>query len=567
MKKHTELLRVLWTNDLGFTPETRTPENNDQPNHNHFAKITLTQLASGQHSVQLTLRKRQTYTRGSGKVFGYWTNLHTDQFLRTQQDLIVHRSFGEKNSVTSEHVFDAHALKASVLALAARIVEMAHHGQTLNATRSYAVSVQEKYAQDERARDITDQILEHLGEAPRTAERFPLLSDKRAPQQPLRPKYAHSYMPYLDAPDYATLAKNLFGIRAYRKPMAGCVQKLDPVSLSWFSLFRGLVPPEWIIDAMRAHTGKMPFEITPTKIRGIRRILVRTPAPILRRILGQRAQLAVRPLFDVVLAISNQKTQRVDLDQLPATIAARGQKNVRTAADLEHLLRSMAAEPVVLKSLRRSAATANVLMREHAILDLMAPYNRAAEQAGWEPVSWEQAQDEATRALMENRLTDHRREQMTLRQRENDERNERQRLERIAASVERAAWAEEATVRLQGAVVTGMLATVATDAMQLRQWGNTMGNCIGGYSRDIGLDLLVAFTERATGKIRINAQITHTDGVVQLLGRRNTEARKELGDDLAQQFINDLAALGFTTTANTWGTQGLVPAALQPALT
>lgn len=578
----TDLLRELWNDgqdsdqnrDRQWPPatvvaavaapvETATQVHDPaQPNHNNYVKITTSVLANGSRSVQSTHRKRETAQSASGKTYGYWRSVSTEQIIRTGKGLIVHRTFIDKGGVSSEHIFDDVALKNLVDLLVGRPIKAFSYRDVYNFESTSEQRAQAQALQIARTAEIVAQVLAHLGDAPDPAERFPLLAGIQSQAGiPLSwnkmPRFAHSYMPYLDAQNYAELAKNLFGQRAYKKPMAGCVEKLDAVSLGWFALFRGLVPSEWIIDAMRAHEGKLPYEISPNKARVIRRILVRTPQPVLRRILSQRAALAQRPLTDVVLAIANKHVQMVDLDQLPAVIAARGQKHVRDAAGLEHLIRGLVSDPVPLKSQRRRAAANTRIMREHEIRDTLNQYNRAAQTANWELVTWEQAQDATLRETMEAKLVDYRREQLTIQQRERAVRDEERRLERLAANVKRAAWASETEQLLQGTVLAGLSLTVATNPDQLREWGATMANCIGGYGSELGLDVFCAFTDPATEKMLVNAQISWKNGVLQLLGKHNAELVKKLGQEQAQQLVNELAALGFLVYRDTWGVDGL----------
>lgn len=560
--KHTDnvLLRELWSSDL-FLAETDTEQRNGQPNHNHFVKIALRTRDDGRPSVQLMFRKRHTGRRGSGKIYGHWTNVRSEQFFITQQGLMIHRIFGEKAKITSEHIFSNEMLIARVNTLVKYLVELLDYGRTQHFLKA---DDPVRLARNTRIEDISDQIVAHLGQAPEMTERFPFLigAGNSAHQtgkakEWVRPKYAHNYRAYLDAPDAAAVAKNLFGIRAYRKPMAACVQRLDPLTLSWFSLFRGLVPPEWIIDAMRAHTGEMPFELAPTKARIIRSILTKTPQPVLRRILAQRAQLAMPPLSDVVLSIANGTMQLVDVKQLPTIIASRGQKNIRTAADLEKLIHTIPREPVVLRALRRRAATSEVLMAEGEIVQLIADYNRDSDIGNWAQVTWDEAKDPALVALMKERMVAQRLAAMNERERLNIERREATRLERIAAEKDRAAWAKEKTELIHESSIMGLAVTVASSPGELARWGAEMGNCIGGYAHSVGLDLLVAFTDPETEKIRINAQITYGEGIVQILGRHNQDAAKDLGIEQAQTLLNELIALGFAVSRDAWGIKNL----------
>ncbi|MFJ6484228.1 MULTISPECIES: hypothetical protein [unclassified Streptomyces] len=75
-------------------------------------------------------------------------------------------------------------------------------------------------------------IREHIGELSDSNDRCPLLKDDRQGGP------ASSYLPHLDAHDQARAAKNLFGVRAYRRPLTREVERPDTSTLGWFVMFR-----------------------------------------------------------------------------------------------------------------------------------------------------------------------------------------------------------------------------------------------------------------------------------------------------------------------------------------
>jgi hypothetical protein len=76
------------------------------------------------------------------------------------------------------------------------------------------------------------------------------------------------------------------------------------------------------------------------------------------------------------------------------------------------------------------------------------------------------------------------------------------------------------------------------------RWRTRVNNCIGGYARELGLDVFAAVCE-ADGRLRLNLQITEGHGVEQILGKNNRDAVREL-KGTAQQVVDGLVALGLS---------------------
>jgi len=170
--------------------------------------------------------------------------------------------------------------------------------------------------------------------------------------------------------------------------------------------------------------------------------------------------------------------------------------------------------------------------------------------------SWELWRDDEFREQALSLLEERRLELMTARERERREQQEARRLERIAQQVQRHQWAIETTAILDGHVIApGMRLVVARDAATLTQWGAALNNCIGGYARDLELDVFVAVCD-AAGNIRLNLQITQAHGVEQIVGKNNRDAVRELGD-AAQQVVDGLTALGIPFQDEALGMRGL----------
>ncbi|WP_139184115.1 hypothetical protein [Tsukamurella pulmonis] len=84
-----------------------------------------------------------------------------------------------------------------------------------------------------------------------------------------------------------------------------------------------------------------------------------------------------------------------------------------------------------------------------------------------------------------------------------------------------------------------------------------MRTCIGGYSNELGLDVLLGLFR--DGDLVANVQITRAEGVVQLLGKYNRgfAATKDLGADLGRMVLADLQALGVPAAKHGWGLRDL----------
>lgn len=367
-------------------------------------------------------------------------------------------------------------------------------------------------------------------------------------------------MPFLDAGDYARVAKNLFGVRSYRRPLAREVERLDPATLAWFSLFRGLVSIDWIIDALRAQDADASPQL-PSAMhqRTIRKILTCLPPSVLRRILAEDLRQVQMALSDAARMVSNRSSTVRDLRLLPGVVSARGQKRVRGSRDVERLILDL-PESVTFHN-PRSRAAALAVMREEDARREMDDYNEAARlapagdlpEATWQLWRGDHHFRDMARAAIETQ----RRARMDARRREQAERDEARHQDRIAKQAQRHQWAVDTTARIDGArLAEGLTVRVATDAATLAAWGAEMNNCIGMYAESLELDVLAAVVD-ADGRVRLNLQITHTDGLAQILGKNNRNAADVLGVVLARDVVEGLTGLGVPLSDWTLGAAGL----------
>lgn len=466
---------------------------------------------------------------------------------------------GRGRVVTSERLFGSDARSAS------HVVRTALNGEL----RFADVTREQRTA-------IGRRIVDVIGPAPIAAQRFPLLAsaDGEGFATTLDDVLAAPAMyqdPWLDCVDAAQVAKKLFGARHYRKPLAQEVARVNNHSLTWYSLFRGLVPPEWIIDALRAipDTGApRPRELSIRRYRSVRAVLIRTPQPVLRRMLKEPLVPMAMALDDTGKEIAEDLVNLRSLTDVQAAVAATKQRHIRGSSDLHELVLQLPIEPHNIRLNSRSRASTAVIERERNLEASFWQLNRQRVQDGAAPLEWEQWQalpgaerEDMLRPVRQWEAEQQRRQRAQLDQarRQQLEAEELARRRRIAADTQRAAWAAATTAKIeQAGTLGGLEVVVASNARQLREWARTMHNCIGRYERELGLDVLLGLFR--DGRLVANAEINSRDGVVQLLGRYNQdfETAKDLGVDLGRQVLSDLQAIGVPASPHGWGLASLV---------
>ncbi|KAB7835919.1 PcfJ domain-containing protein [Streptomyces mobaraensis] len=517
-------------------------------------RVLARALPDGRTSVAVSLYERVHRMRASGKAFHYWTPKTFTSMARTKKSLVVLREIDRRTGRSyTRHVFSETLAESWIHGLS-WILER----WLCDNPEARRLEGPEPGGVDKAVDQAIAAIREHIGELPDWNNRFPLLKDDQLNRRP-----ASSYLPYLDAHDHAQVAKNLFGVRAYRRPLAREVERLDTSTLGWFAMFRGLVPVDWLIDAMR--TTETPDgsdlmrqpSLTSLQRRGIRSILRRTPQPVLRRILKEPVHQARRTLADAADCTAHRLAVTRDLDLLPETIAARGQRRIRGSRDLEHLVRNLPATQRWHNP--RSWTAGRVLREEIGALREMEQYNREIRllpEGAAQAADWDLWKDEGFRVQALGLIEDRRRELMAAHERERYEREEARRLERIARQAQRHQWALQMAALLDGReVASGLSLVVARDAETLSHWGAMLNNCIGAYAGELELDVFAAVCE-ADGRVRLNLQITQSHGVEQILGKNNRDAVRELGE-AAQQVVDGLSAMEVNFQPEALGMAGL----------
>lgn len=535
----------------------------------------------GRPSIVVKLRSRVHRMRASGKSYHYWRTEQLITIFRTQQDLLVLRE--QKNAVQtfSRHVFTADAWASEITTMVARLRQMAPDHQ-LEAVEGPAL--EPRRLLDELTQVAIAEAVTHLGSVTTAQQRFPLWPDfENAVPRPS----AELYGPFLDAENYAQVAKNLFGVRAYRKPLAGFAERVDPQTLSWFRLFRGLVPIDWIIDALHAYeaeiakvTIEMGVDAAPNTVltyrqerrlerlrapllpshtrRALRQLLRQLPQPLLRRILRDRVGVTAMSLRDTAAALQSKIGPVRDVSRVAHLIERRGQRNLRTARDLEQLVWAM---PTLEQRPTRQDTAIALMVDEQEQHWAMQDYNTQIARlpdAGRQVATWDVWRDAAFRREADAFLQSHRRELQTAAERDREARAEQARLERLAREARRHAWALTTMDTLDGLVVSDapkLTLAVARNADTLRSWGLEMHHCIGNYSHVLDLDVFVAVQDEQ-GRSKVALQISQDDGIRQMLGKRNRDTIEALGAQ-AQPVLDQLVAHGIQVHADTLGLEGL----------
>ncbi|MEU7317443.1 PcfJ domain-containing protein [Streptomyces sp. NPDC007083] len=522
----------------------------------------------GRVTVSGTVSHRIHRMRASGKVFRYWQIQQAFSLLRTKADLVVLRVRNDVSGrrhnnaplFSADHLFSGNERRLGGLLRRLGQAPLAPllpyesvrvvGGSELQGVEWGGIEAQ----MTPIIQNLNNEVLRLIGDLPLAEERFPLLKT-------ISPYgLAHSGgVHYLDAEDYKTVAEAVFGKTRYRKPLAREIQRLtetmhsnrerhsrDMSVLNWFRLFRGLVPIDWITESMRRTETNHPILLTSAELVQARALFRRVPQPVLGRILAEPVAQNVRIIKDTVHGLGNIRMQLRNLDLLPELIKARGQRRIRGARGLETLVRSIPVTQVENRSLARSNQTINVLSSEAYALYEMQSYNRQITQLEGRDLpaaTWELWKDPEFRKTADEFLIEHRRELMTAEQRRREEQAKRYRQERLAREQARAAWAVRTTEKLDGVRLGEYRLVVARNSDTLTRWGSQLNNCIAGYEHKLGFDVFVGVLD-GDGRVRLNIEINHENGIMQFLGTNNRDAFEALGEDSAQQVLDALTYTG-----------------------
>lgn len=431
--------------------------------------------------------------RASGRAFSHWTPKQMTVVERTKSGMLLKKSVGDMGT--------RHTVRREVLTDPSIVLS-----NEMRFGANNSLSREERTASQE-AWDAS--MLESFGPVDPFDVQFPLLAGLNDRRKAIG---SHLMAPYFRTDDVAQVGRAIFGARNYRKPMAAEILRLqDPALLTNFAQFRGLVPPEWIIDALRQQAAspahRPPFWARREGIRALRACLAATPQPVLRRILReiQDDPETLRTVNDVIRTYLQRGA--FDRADVSAALARIGQRNIRSTHDWE------AAMLRVIPYSREDAPDRIDPMeveyhREEKRIQACALLGREITWERWKRIEG----DEDLHAEMEAARERNR----TIQQRLDDERRRREQAEReaereLARAREtkqqtiRRQWCEKVGAAFDGADICGMTAVVATNDSQMREWSQVMRNCIDGYIRDIGRHVFIGLYDG--DEVKVNIQV------------------------------------------------------------
>lgn len=462
-------------------------------------------------------------------------------------------------------------------------------------------------------------VLEHLGPLPCVLERVPLLDPTHrdavpvARQAPPHQAAVHTLPlavvgPWIDADNAAEVARAAFGPANYRKNLARLVAQMHPSHTAFYTHFADLVPIEHIIAAMQASLGqhgpRLIFQRLSQADHGrIRALLALLPSALCSRLLrtedtsmlimalrdAAAALYAAPPVVDDYPQLEQSNTPTQDWDELDASgrdphelrglINQMGHRRIREVTDLEHLISQI---PSGVRWSRRDRAVRSRQLEyldwleELVALEQLHQVNtaRAELEQPLAALTWQQWTDPATRQAEADRFA----QQLAEQQAERDRAAARAEAQAIAArqranAKRAAAFVRNAHLLKQvGSICDGQYRiVVAEDAATLKRWGAVMGNCIGGYTHQLGLTVLAALVKKedlmgsdGSGDAADLSQITpvvnfQIEGgrITQVLCSRNRTLARGLGHTRAQRVLDELRAIGGWEAGGAWGVAGL----------
>lgn len=398
-------------------------------------------------------------------------------------------------------------------------------------------------------------LREVIGQLPVFSERYPLADGTGASARFLN-TYAQqlsrrTQSAFLDAQDYAQVVKGLYGKRNYRKPLVNLIQQAPAQLTDLLTVFRSLVPIDWIVEAYRTQIGhdgqRSHIEIFDDREHAIlRKVLRELSLPVRKRLLNEivSQEYTTRLIKDTVYRFVGEP-------ELFDKVMAQGDlSRVRSFHDLHQVFIARLAgiedsgylTPTQKLGRRRSAAQQRA--RHRVVQGQMFMRHR---QNGDADMSWGQWMADAQRREAEIERI----------RAEDYERQQAERLQRLRErDAEKAAdldWVPEISPQIDGRRIetqhtSTLTLQIAKDRAQLIQWSETMENCIRDYHSRIGEILLLGVTN-SEGDMIANAEIHRSQGIVQMLGRYNNTLRPELFHGIAAA----LQQFGIGVSERCWG--------------
>lgn len=458
----------------------------------------------------------------SGKRLTRWKNIKTHSYRRTAQGLVVLTVFAP-----------------------AKGLYFSHHCWG------------DDDGEPQMALDIEDMDSFHrtVGELPSISQRFPLagevldLLDERgwvsAPW--------HVAQHFVDAQNFADVAKSMYGPSNYRRPLGRALQESHLSASALLAPFRGLVPIDWIIDAYRDLDGKRisaPLRDS-SRVESFRVSLRHFPQADLRRFLKEIGQ-GDYEMLQTIRDMSQESPQT-----LRAGLKVRDLGRARSLGEAHQKL-SRAARAARRDGFRTESEKVN-LRRERGRATAIRLAREARERAEYERLIGRTLTDEEYEASAEDRQR--RAEEMerarvaeqdrerTEREREWERQRERDREEIERRNAESRAWHDEIVPKLHGLSRHGLRIEVAKDAKALDRWSDEMDHCIDSYAGSLGTEVLCGVFRASDGKLMLNIAASKSEGLYQCLGKHN----RPTGPNTWEAIVSIFDEVGVDTKGQCWG--------------
>lgn len=577
MSETTTQDEVIFKQILTGTREEPTgtdafPNLNQRDEHSHdtiggLISILLRTYADGRKAVFITIRNQSTGVRASGKRYVTFDNGSLQSFTTSKHGYIIHRTItnaansASQRQVLSSLIYKREAASTEALSQTNTVRVFDKISGILEQWKRkvmYQHGADIKAITNDEINELARRITAFLGDTKTYSELYPMLRLK--PEQP-GTNSSLARLPYLHAQNFAEVARNAFGKTRYRKPLGAQVARSNSDVVAFYRLFRGLVPIDWIIDAMRATPDGEYLRSEPNRghYDKIRKILTKLPQEVLARLLKQPIQQLSRSLSDCALSINAYGGIR-DLGELGTLVAARGQRNIRDSRDVETLVRILPIVPIVdqakiegMQARRSAMAKEQALNRARKILNA----DRVAQ--GLPELTWEEwRKPEVHEALMD---------EVTLAEVNAEERYYAdQRKQKAEENVLATQWLQDIKPRIDGAVLPGPTEEApayrikaAASHTELALWGAALNHCIGEgyYAQLLDIDLLLGLYDTSSNKLISTAHVKMEHGLTQIFAKHNTDIAKVMGVDNATHMIKQLIELGISVNKNTWGIAGV----------
>lgn len=408
-------------------------------------------------------------------------------------------------------------------------------------------------------------FMQVVGQVPSFEERFPM-----ADQIGLDTMHGGVTEPwfvarhFLDAQNFAEVARSMYGARSYRKPLGRAIDGAHSLAHRALLPFRGLVPVDWIIDAYRAIDGH-PVRCAPTSQEEfdafrltLRAFSLADRRRFLREI-GERDEGALYAMRDISYenpaAIRDGMKGR-DLGRARSLGEAHEKMSRVARAARRDGFRTETEKAVARKEKGRAVAQRMEReIRERGEYERLI--GRTLTDAEWEASAEDRARraDEMAairEADRRRRMTEEQRAaEQRARERERRAAEERRRrqeeYERLRA--DEIAWHREVAAKLHGLSRDGMRFEIAEESATLDRWSDEMNHCIDSYDHLVRTEVLGGIYRESDGKLMLNFAANMNEGVYQCLGNVN----RPTGENTWAVLVEVFGSVGIEPKGRCWG--------------